>query len=279
MNQSIMVVGAHADDIEIETGGTLLKYREIGYDVVYVMSTNNFSGGVSVLNEDNTRRTWREDPMDLMARRKGECDDAAAALGTTPIHLDHPQRHYWLASGEAFELRYGCPAPEGFQEDTPSILTASEDAASVKRLTDLILEKNPECVLTHSLSTMSIEHFATSTLVTKSYYQAVDAGYRGGLLHWREAPSRFGEFNFRWDTFVDYSPFIDRKMELIGLHRCQMPHAHLPDFGHRLYAEELGRDCGCGAAECFAWVRRADDLDDEKLANLPLLLELVKNSR
>jgi hypothetical protein len=29
--QKIMVVGAHADDIEIETGGTLLKYRQAGY--------------------------------------------------------------------------------------------------------------------------------------------------------------------------------------------------------------------------------------------------------
>jgi len=279
MNQSIMVIGAHADDVEINAGGTLLKYREAGYEVVYVMATNNFAGNVSVLNEDNTRRTWREDPVDLMARRKGECDDAAAALGTTPIHLDHPQRHYWFASGEAFELRYGCPLPEGVPENVPSILTAAEDADSLKRLAELILEKNPQVVLTHSVSTMSPEHYHTSILATKSYWQAVDAGFRGALLHWREAETRLGEFNCRWDTFVDYSPYLDRKMELIGLHKCQMPNAHLPDFGHRLLGERWGQACGCVAAECFTWVRRADYRDNDGLVYPPLLLELIQNSK
>jgi LmbE family N-acetylglucosaminyl deacetylase len=279
MNQSIMVIGAHADDVEINTGGTLLKYREADYEVVYVMATNNFSGNVSVLNDDNTRRSWREDPIDLMARRKGECDDAAAALGTTPIHLDHPQRHYWLASGEAFELRYGCPPPEGFEDDTPTIMTAAEDAESVKRLADLILEKEPEVVFTHSISTMSPEHYHTSALVTKSYWQAVDAGFRGALLHWREAETRLGEFNCRWDTFIDYSPYLDRKMELIGLHKCQMPNAHLPDFGHRLLATRWGQACGCVAAECFTWVRHPDYRDNDGLVYPPLLLELIQNSR
>ena len=34
MNRSIMAVGAHADDIEIQTGGTLAKYRDADYEVV-----------------------------------------------------------------------------------------------------------------------------------------------------------------------------------------------------------------------------------------------------
>jgi LmbE family N-acetylglucosaminyl deacetylase len=39
-----MAIGAHADDIEVCVGGTLLKYRDAGYEIDYVMSTNNFSG-------------------------------------------------------------------------------------------------------------------------------------------------------------------------------------------------------------------------------------------
>jgi len=280
MNQSIMVVGAHADDVEIHAGGTLAKYREADYEVVYVMATNNMAGRVSVLQSDGSIRSTREGTVDMMARRKRECDGGAAALGATPIHLDHPQRRYWTGVGEeTFELRYGCGLPEGVPDNVPTILTACEDPASVKRLADLILEKDPECVLTHGVSQMNIEHFATSLLATKSYWQAVEAGFRGALLHWREGHTRLGEFNCRWDTFVDYTRYLDRKMELIGLHRCQMPKAHLPDFGHRLLAIRWGTACGCGAAEVFTWVRHADYRDDQGLIYFPLTLELIQNTR
>ncbi len=120
MNRSILVVGAHADDIEIQTGGVLLKYRDAGYTVVYVMATNNMSGGVSELLSDGTIRTTREGTVDMMARRKRECDDGARALGTVPIHLDHPQRHYWdEVAQKDVELRYGCALPAGVARNVP----------------------------------------------------------------------------------------------------------------------------------------------------------------
>ena len=39
MKSRIMAIGAHADDIECEVGGTCLKYRDAGYEVVYVMAS------------------------------------------------------------------------------------------------------------------------------------------------------------------------------------------------------------------------------------------------
>jgi hypothetical protein len=48
--QKIMSIGAHADDVEIHTGGTLAKFHDQGYEIVYVESTNNMSGGVSELH-------------------------------------------------------------------------------------------------------------------------------------------------------------------------------------------------------------------------------------
>jgi len=280
MNRSIMVVGAHADDNEIAAGGTCLKYHDVGYEIVYVMATNNMSGQVSVLLPDGSLRSSPEGTVEMMARRKRECDDAARVLGTTPIHLDHPQRHYYDAKcKENVELRYGCVLPAGVPENVPSILTAGEDAASVERLADLILEKTPECIFTHGMAQENVEHFATGLLTTRSFWQAVERGYRGALLHWREAHTRLGEFNCRWETFIDYTPHLDRKMQLIGLHRCQMPKAHLPEFGHRLLATNWGQSCGCGAAEPFTWVRHADYRDTQGIVYPPLTLELIRNSR
>jgi LmbE family N-acetylglucosaminyl deacetylase len=50
--KSLMVIGAHCDDIELNFGGTMLKYHEkLKYDIIYVQSTNNMSGGWSEATE------------------------------------------------------------------------------------------------------------------------------------------------------------------------------------------------------------------------------------
>lgn len=71
-----MAIGAHADDIEIEVGGTLEKYFRLGYAVDYVMSTNNMSGSVNSLDADGHLVTKDEPCTEMMARRKRECADA-----------------------------------------------------------------------------------------------------------------------------------------------------------------------------------------------------------
>lgn len=279
--QKIMSIGAHADDVEINTGGTLAKFHDQGYEIVYVQSTNNMSGDVSELQADGSVKRWREPPILMMKRRKNECDAAATMLGATPIHLDHPQRHYNDANGKYVELRYGCDYPEGIPEDTPSILTAHEDEKSVQRVVDLILEHDPACLFTHGIRSGSIEHVTTCLLVTKSYWKAAEAGFKGAFLHWQEDYTSLGVSNTQWDTHIDITNYLDQKMKLIGMHKCQMPTAHYPNHGHRLISRKRGVACGCGAAEPFLWVShgRDVDLDSRELACSSLQAELNQNSR
>lgn len=280
-----MAIGAHADDIEVSVGATLLKYSDLGYEVVYVMSTNNMSGITAELQPDGSVTRRRETPIAMMKRRKRECADAARVLGTTPIHLDHPQRHYNSGNGEeSIEVRYGSTLPEGVPENVPPILTACEDKSSIETLAQLILDKDPECILTHGVAHVNIEHFATSLLVTNAFWKAVEQGYEGGLLHWVEGHTLHGDFHTRWETFINGSGYLDNKMELIGLHRCQMPTAHLPDFGHRLLAEWRGKVTGCETAELFTWVRRptrySATLSGKRTPIYgELITELIQNSR
>lgn len=281
----IMAVGSHADDLEINVGATLLKYHDLGYEIVYVMSTNNMSGGNHVLNADGTVTGTHESPTAMMARRQRECAEAAKVLSTTPIHLNHPQGGYFTGDGdERVMLDYGCPAPEGIPQDIPAIVMASKDEASIERLANLILEKDAECVLTHSPSDGNIEHIATSVLVAKAFWKAVDQGYEGGLLFWNEGHTLNGDFYCRWDTYIDGTGYLDKKMELIGLHRCQKPDAHLPNFGQRLLCEWRGKVCGCEVAELFIWVRRPARRS-AKLSGVPSAImgeftaELMQNSR
>lgn len=277
--QSLMAVGAHADDIEINVGGTLEKAFRNGYEIIYVMSTNNMSGSVSTLHEDGTRTYAKEPNTEMIHRRKRECAAAAREWGTEPIHLDHPQRHYTDENLQRVDLRYGSPIPGCISGDIPSILTACENRDAIERLTQLILDKNPELVLTHPLATYNPEHFCTTLLVANAFWKAVDRGYRGGLIFWIEPETRFGPAYHRWETFVDYSPYLDRKMELIGKHACQMPNAHLPNFGHRVLAAEYGNACGRAAAECYIWGRRPDHREGGGVfpAYGGLTLELLHN--
>ena len=248
----IMVVGAHADDIELNVGGALLKYVARGYDVVYVMATNNMAGNCAVKDEQGNVQNRRLGPIDQMRVRKEEAAAGAAALKTTPIHLDHPQRVYNLPDGSVARVGYGCELPEGVPADVPTILTAHEDEASVAKLTDLMVKHNPEYVITHGLNQKDMEHFGTTLLVVNSYWKAVEQhGLVGGLLYWVFGVTMHGNHSCQWDTWVDISDYLQKKMELVSLHACQMPNALEPDFPRRRRDTACGAACGCAAAEVF----------------------------
>ncbi len=266
--RTLMAVGAHADDIELNCGGTLVKYRDLGYQIVYVQSTNNMSGGWTTLTPDG-KRVSRLPPFDeIMTQRKREAAQAAAFFGTEPIHLDHPQRHYTAADGSVVELRYGNPAPACVPPDTPTILTACEHAPSIRRLADLILERRPEAILTHGGAMANLEHVATCLLVTKAYWKAVEDGYDGMLLHWHDLDIHLFALAYnRWDTFIEVTRQWERKLQAVGLHACQIPTPERLDF------PACGAACGCERAETYTIVnhgrlpRRHSEFQFEILQN------------
>lgn len=257
MKRTLMAVGGHADDIEFSCGGALLKYRDQGYEVAYVMATNNMSGSVSEMGpEGKPVVVARPGPEEMMRLRKAEAEAGAACFGATPIHLDHPQRHYWGPDGTQVELRYGCERPPCVPPDVPSILTAHECEASRRRLADLILEHDPEWVLTHGMADKDMEHFGVALLVTKSYWDAVERGHEGGLAHWRSGHSYLGHINTLWDMAVDTSGYLEKKFAALRNHRSQVPDTERPGFFTREWAHTCGSACGCETAEVFMVVNR-----------------------
>lgn len=246
----IMAVGAHADDIELNIGGTVLKYLERGYELVYVMSTNNMSGRWNHIRPDGVRDGRLPPYFEIQPQRKKEAAAAAAFFGTTAIHLDHPQRHYTRADGSRAEVCYGGDRPDCVKENEPTILTAHEHPALVKRLADLILEKDPEIVLTHSPVMVDMEHTTTCLLVAKAYTMAVESGYTGMMANWLDIACGtpilyYGRTFSRWDSFVDVTKYWARKLDTVKFHACQIPDPSRMEF------PDWGPACGCGYAECF----------------------------
>jgi LmbE family N-acetylglucosaminyl deacetylase len=247
--KNIMAVGAHADDIEFNVSSSLLKYHERGYEVVYVMSTNNMSGRWARILPDGTRESrvvpWHE----LMPQRKLECAKAAKELfNTEPIHLDHPQRHYTDDNMQIIELGYGTPEPDCVTPGTPTILTAHEHKPAVEKLTALILEKNPEAILTHAAVDSNPEHSCTNLLFYNAFLEAQKQGYQGSLLFWLEVTaSGRGEIFNLWNTFIDTTGYFQKKFDAIGIHACQVPCPEKLDLEDGL----RGKVCGCESAEVF----------------------------
>lgn len=270
--KNIMAVGAHADDIEFNVTGTLLKYHKMGYSVTYVMSTNNCSGTWSKINEKGERVTDRVPWYVMMPQRKLEAARAARELfDTEPIHLDYAQRHYLDRNCVKTELRYGCAPLNCSGPEVPTILTACEDKNAIESFAKLILEKNPECIITHGYTSYTAEHFCTATLVREAFDLACRQGYQGSLIHWIELDScRFGRGFIRHETFVDTTGFgSEAKRKALEIHFSQVPTAKHLD----LEDEINGKECGCESAETYITRKLNRDNPGE------LTRELVKHFR
>lgn len=270
--RNIMAIGAHADDIEFNVTGTLLKYHKAGYSVTYVMATNNCAGTWARLDENGKRVVDLVPWYEMMPQRKLEAARAARELfDTEPIHLDYAQRHYWDRHLVKTELHYGCEPLNCSGPDAPTIITACEDETAIKSLANLILEKNPECVLTHGYAVYTTEHYCVATLTREAFFLARERGYAGSLLHWIEVETeRYGRGFVRWNTFIDTSGYgSEAKRAALEIHSCQVPTAKHLDLEDEIH----GRDCGCESAETFIACRINRDLSGE------FTREIVENSR
>jgi len=167
MAEYLMAVGAHADDIEANAGGTLLKYRELGYGIVYVMATNNMSGpGTRWRRTGRSRRDDRRGTRCCRrgsSRRRGAPHTSMRSCSTWTIPA-----HYRSDGETEVFLCYGAPRPGCVPEKTHSILTAHESPEARKALAAIIGEFRPEAILTHDPIQVDIEHIGTSLLVTKT---------------------------------------------------------------------------------------------------------------
>ena len=220
MQKRIMAIYSHADDIEGHAGGTILKYLARGYELIYVMSTNNMSGNWNTLDAAGNIVSRKVPWYEIMPQRKLEAAKAAERLHAVLIHLNHPQRGYWDKDLVRHASGHGT-APLNCVEPECTILNAHESPAARKQIADLIAEYQPEAVLTHDSIQLDMEHIGTSLLVTRSLKEC---GYKGMVLLSPCVDEPFcGNIYNCCQSWIDITGTYQGKMDLIAIHACQMP--------------------------------------------------------
>jgi len=252
---TLVAISAHADDAELNAGGTLAKWAAGGGTVHIVMATNNCSG--SMVPPDGGERarplpamgTRRLPPAETMAIRRREQEAAAALLSAKVHHLDYPQRHYWDGS-QPVTVGYGpVPLPAGMAA-LPPLVIAFQQHEHVARLADLLVSLGPDPVLTQTPLDLDPEHHAVASMVWQAFQRTRAKLGAATLRFWTPGSScQDGLLDPHYDHIEDISEHFEAKLALCRCHASQMTQVRLDMVQRR--AAEWGRRLGVRYAEPF----------------------------
>jgi LmbE family N-acetylglucosaminyl deacetylase len=226
----ILVIAAHADDIEFGMAGTVAHWTNEGHEVAYCLITDGSAGS----NDPNI------DPQALVETRHAEQIAAAAAVGVETI------RFLGYADGTlqpTLELR--------------------------RELTRLIREWKPQRVVCQDPTTVFVDknyinhpdHRAAGEAAIYAVFPSAETRpIFPELLSEGFEPHKVEELwmtlTLAPDTFVDITQTIDRKIESLLCHRSQVG----PDAAEwiRKWNAEDGERAGVPFAEGFRVMRFVD---------------------
>lgn len=240
----MMVIGAHADDVEGPlAGGTLAKYKDDGYELVYVMSTNNAAGcllnrsleGDTGFTEKPVPHDYPVSALETIEIRNKEALDAAAFYGAQPVFLNFQESQFWPAYrevvnvGDPFYYQY---APPG--RNVVSVSTRFSDA--VGAVAGLLAKHRPEIVITHMTGGEKHDHGNTGYLVYLAFEKAMEKGAVGQLWMtprgWVAGPA-WSKRLAPYVKAVDVTPYV--------AHRHRALHIHVSQQGHEKLVVEPGK--------------------------------------
>ncbi len=227
MQKRILTIFAHPDDAECVAGGTLLKWAAEGHRITLCLITDGDKGS----------SVPREDPADVIARRREEQERAAARLGADLV---------WLGYEDGYLL--------------PTLDLRRELVRIMRRVRpDRVVANDPTVWFRHSFYINHPDHRAAGQAAIEALYPAVKKpGIFPELFEEGLEPHVVDEV---WlgptdepNTWVDIGGVLDEKIGLICEHTSQFPPEPTRAAFTRM-ARESGAAKGLAAAESFRVVR------------------------
>lgn len=217
---TVLVISCHPDDMEIACAGTLLKCKARG-DRVVVCHLCNGDLGHEIIQ-----------PKELAEIRACEAKKSGSLAG--------------------FEVIWG-----GFGD--VDIYADNKEARD--KVVDVIRSVNPDFIITHDPNDYMPDHVATSRLVFDASFAATVPHYQSSV----STPARLvpiyymdtlAGVNFNPTEYVDVTPYIDQKLEMLECHASQVvwmrdhDNIDFPDMV-KTCCRYRGYQCGADYAEGF----------------------------
>ena len=218
-NERVLAVVAHPDDAELLCAGTLARARTGGAAI-----------GVCVLCQGDKGQPAKPIP-NLAAVRRRETTDAARLLGA--------------------EL-FCATVPDG---------TLADVGATRLKLTAIFRRFRPTLVLAHAPEDYHPDHRAAAALAEAASWYCASRGYKAGAAPLAEPPALWwmdtiNMSGFEPGFFVDVSPYLTLKEQMLACHRSQLARGKGKDFAPlvdlmRQQCHARGSQSGASAAEAF----------------------------
>jgi LmbE family N-acetylglucosaminyl deacetylase len=188
MNKVILAISAHPDDIEFAAGGTMVKFREKGYDIYLVVATNG-ENGFKIAHKPASER--------IKIRHKEQLN-AAKKLGVKKVFFLNYRDGYLVNNDE---LR--------------------------AKLAKIIKEVKPEIIFTFDPANRAFESINMNhrdhRAIGEAAFDAVFAARNRYMMPGKSwAVSTFWFFGpHKPNHFENITAYIGKKIELIEAHRSQ----------------------------------------------------------
>ena len=217
---TVLVISCHPDDVEIACAGTLLKCKERG-DRVVVCHLCSGNLGHEII-----------EPDELAAMRAQEAITAGNLGGIEVFH-------------------------GGF--DDVDIYDGNKESRD--KVVDVIRKVNPDFIITHDPDDYMPDHNAVSRLVFDASFAATVPHYKTSVDSVAKLVPIFymdtlAGVNFNPTEYVDVTPYIDKKLEMLECHASQIVWMRehdgidFPDMV-RTCCRYRGYQCGADYAEGF----------------------------
>ena len=217
---TVLVISCHPDDVEIACAGTLLKCKERGDRVVVCHLCSGDKGHEIIM------------PKELAEMRAGEAIKAGALGDIEVIH-------------------------GGFND----LEIYDNNKESRDKVVNIIRKVNPDFIITHDPEDYMPDHNAVSKLVFDASFAATCPHYFTEVEEVaRLVPIYYMDtlcgVNFNPTEYVDVTPYIDKKLEMLECHESQIvwmrEHDHI-DFADmvRTCSKFRGYQAGVQYAEGF----------------------------
>lgn len=216
----IIVISAHPDDETLGAGGTLLKHRENGDKLYWLIATNIFE-----------KQGFSEQRV---IERQNEIQKVKDFYGFEKV----------------------------FKLDYPTMELTSESLITlIPAVSKVFMEVQPEIVYSLNRSDAHSDHRYLSDAVmacTKSFrYPFIRKVLMYECISETEFAPAFPEKVFIPNYFVDITPYIDKKLEVMGVFDSEIGAPPFPRSSENILAlaRFRGSSVGCNFAEAFQVVK------------------------